>query len=297
MGDNIKDYMKDIASWITTHMPAYLPLETPETLLESMQYSLNAGGKRIRPILLISTIEALGENRNIGLEVASAVEMIHTYSLIHDDLPAMDNDDFRRGKPTNHKVFGEGIAILAGDALLTWAFQLISSIKNIHTELSSDIVIDLINQLAIAAGPIGMVGGQVLDLEGENKKLSIEELEKIHRHKTGDLIYFSIYAGARLAHANENQLAALSLYARKLGLAFQIQDDILDIIGTETALGKPTGSDQKLGKSTYPALIGIDTAKKWLAQLVEEAKNVIMIPGINHKRLSQIADYFVERQF
>lgn len=297
MGETIHEYMKSNADWISAHIVTFLPEETPNTLLKAMQYSLNAGGKRIRPILLIATLEALGKTKELGLEVAAAIEMIHTYSLIHDDLPAMDNDDFRRGMPTNHKVFGEGIAILAGDALLTLAFQLIASIAYKNNKISPMTVLDLITNLSRSAGPIGMVGGQVLDLEGENRQLTLTDLEQIHRHKTGDLIHYSIYAGAVLAEANESERNALQIYARNLGLAFQIQDDILDITGTEANIGKPIGSDQKLGKSTYPALLGLAAAQQWLKQLVDEAKKAIQLPRIQHNRLAEIADFFVYRQF
>jgi geranylgeranyl diphosphate synthase type II len=295
MGISLKAYMDEMAAWISSQMLSFLPEEIPPTLYESMKYSLQAGGKRIRPILLLSTIEALGKPRELGLETASAIEMIHTYSLIHDDLPAMDNDDFRRGKPTNHKVFGEGIAILAGDALLTWAFYLISSQR--RSSLSADIILQLIRELAIAAGPIGMVGGQVLDLEGERKQLTLDELERIHRHKTGDLIHYSVYAGAIIAGADDAQKAALSKYARNLGLAFQIQDDILDIVGNEESIGKPIGSDQRLGKSTYPALMGLEQAKMKVYSLVEEAKEALNVQGIEKERLAELADFFVNRQF
>lgn len=296
MGVDLKDYMKETASWVSTHMIHFIPKDIPETLLKSMEYSLNAGGKRIRPILLIATLEAFGCKRELGLEVAAAIEMIHTYSLIHDDLPAMDNDDFRRGKPTNHKVFGEGIAILAGDALLTHAFQLVASISSTKN-IPSQVALDLVSKLATAAGPKGMVGGQILDLEAENKSLTLLELEQIHRHKTGDLISFSVYAGAVLANASDLHLAALLKFANKIGLAFQIQDDILDITGVEVDLGKPIGSDQRHGKSTYPGIIGIDAAKAWLNELISEAKAAINLPGLEHRRLAELADFFVTRQF
>lgn len=295
MDESLKQYMTEVAEWISANLVATIPQDTPKQLLDSMQYSLLAGGKRIRPILLIATLEALGKERQLGLEAALAIEMIHTYSLIHDDLPAMDNDDFRRGKPTNHKVFGEGIAILAGDALLTWAFHLMSSIAKRHS-VDPLIVLDLVSNLAIAAGPSGMVGGQVLDLEGENQNLNLEQLEKIHRHKTGDMIHFSIYAGAKLGNANEEQLLALSTYARKLGLAFQIKDDILDVIGNEELIGKPVGSDQRLGKSTYPALMGLENAKKSLETLIDEAIDALKVPGIEYERLVAIANYFKDRE-
>lgn len=201
-------------------------INAPALLKESMVYSLEAGGKRIRPLLLFATLSAYEKQPELGITVACALEMIHTYSLIHDDLPSMDDDDFRRGKLTNHKVFGEAIAILAGDALLTYSFELIT--KDPH--LSAEDKVWIINLLAQCAGPEGMVGGQVADLQGENKQLTLEEIEYIHAHKTGKLLSFSIMAGAKIAGGNENEINLFRQFSEHLGLAFQISDDILDVI-------------------------------------------------------------------
>ncbi|CCQ94485.1 geranyltranstransferase [[Clostridium] ultunense Esp] len=291
----LQEYLEEQASWFTEQLPRFLPRDIPERLLQSMDYSLRAGGKRFRPILLFSVLESIGKSRELGLETAVAIEMIHTYSLIHDDLPGMDNDDYRRGKLTNHKVFGEGMAILAGDALLTWAFYLLSVLPDFHPELSHATSLLLIRKLAEAAGPTGMVGGQALDLEAENKQLPLSELEKIHTHKTGDMIHFSAMAGAILGGATTKQKEAFSTYARKLGLAFQIQDDILNIIGDEQKLGKRVGSDAQLGKSTYPALLGMEESIAYMNRLVDEAKKAIQIDGIKREHLHLLADYIVHR--
>lgn len=282
--------MAEAGNWVSTQLTSFLPPNVPPILLKSMQYSLQGEGKRIRPILLIAVVESLGKERSIGLEVAVAIEMIHTYSLIHDDLPAMDNDDLRRGVPTNHKVFGDAIAILAGDGLLTHAFHVISSL--FPGKLDSKTVIALINGLAAAAGPTGMVAGQVLDMEGEHKTLTLEQLECIHRHKTGDLIQFAVYAGAILGGASDEDKKALLKYAQNLGLAFQIQDDILDVVGDGEDIGKPVGSDRKSGKTTYATLLGIDAAKEKVKQLISDAKSAVQIPSIDYERLHQIADFF-----
>lgn len=297
MDRSLNLYLKERAEWISSHLLSLLPDNTPHKLLQSMRYSLQSGGKRIRPILLITVLESLGKPKEIGLELACAIEMIHTYSLIHDDLPAMDNDDFRRGQPTNHKVFGEATAILAGDGLLTWAFHLAASACKPSSQISADKILHLIRELSAAAGPAGMVGGQALDIEGEGKQLSLDELQNIHMRKTGDLIHFSVYAGAILGEATETQLDSFRIYARNIGLAFQIQDDILNVIGEVEKLGKPVGSDQKLNKSTYPALMGLEAAKMKVVELIEEAKQSINIPGINPERLLQIADYMVQRDY
>ncbi|MOA00785.1 Farnesyl diphosphate synthase [compost metagenome] len=230
-----------------------------------------------------------------ALPVACAVEFIHTYSLIHDDLPAMDNDDFRRGKPTNHKVFGEATAILAGDALLTHAFHLIPlAVK--QGGISAEIAIDIVADLAKLAGAPGMVGGQVADMEGEQGVTSIEELEYIHLHKTSDLVQFSVIAGARIGGADSRQLELLGKYARNIGLAFQIQDDILDLVGDESKLGKKTNSDVQQNKVTYPYLIGLEASKHQVELLTQEAKSAVLEAGLQSpERLLEIADYLVKR--
>ncbi|WP_349407733.1 polyprenyl synthetase family protein [Pseudalkalibacillus sp. SCS-8] len=266
-------------------------LDAHSSLKEAMLYSILAGGKRLRPTLLLMTIEAFGEKVESGIDAACAVEMIHTYSLIHDDLPSMDDDDFRRGSPTNHKIYGEALAILAGDGLLTHAFRIISE----STMLDSDTKMDLINRLSKAAGPEGMVDGQVADMEAEGKRLSLEALEAIHRKKTGALLGFSIYAGARIAGGSEEQQHHLTQFAHHLGLAFQIQDDILDVEGDEAKMGKPIGSDEQNNKSTYPHLLTLSGAKEQLMIEVAEAKKHLFEAGINHEWLEHFTDYMISR--
>lgn len=233
----------------------------PKTLLETMRYSLFAGGKRLRPALALGAAEMICGDDTVALPAACALEMIHTYSLIHDDLPAMDNDDLRRGRPTSHKVFGEASAILAGDALLTMAFDVAAECGDIR----------VVREIAQAAGVEGMVGGQQLDLEAEGQTLSFEALRHVHAFKTGSLIRVSVRAGAMLAGANEKQLELLTRYGENLGLAFQIMDDILDITSDTQTLGKPVGSDAANAKSTYPALLGLDVARALAMEAVVEA--------------------------
>lgn len=268
-------------------------LNAPAIIKESMIYSLEAGGKRIRPLLLFATLNAFGIDPRNGLQVAAAIEMIHTYSLIHDDLPSMDNDDFRRGKPTNHKVFGDAIATLAGDALLTYSFEVIGRIPT--ETASSDTKLSLIVEMAQAAGAEGMVGGQVADMEGENKTLTLEELEYIHIHKTGKLLRFSVIAGAILAGAHKTQLENLSLFAHHLGLAFQIQDDILDLTGNQQILGKPVGSDTANHKSTYPQLLSLEGAKAALQQQIHQAKDKLIKTGLEIHLLLELTDLVATR--
>ncbi|CAK4814607.1 unnamed protein product [Aphanomyces euteiches] len=254
-----------------------------------------AGGKRLRPILVIAAAEALGGTVAAAMPIACAVEMIHTYSLIHDDLPAMDNDDLRRGKPTNHKVYGEAMAILAGDALLTQAFYQGTQVLK-SAPISAEQALKIIEELAILAGSMGMVGGQAADTLGEQGITRIEELDYIHQHKTGDLIVFSLRAGGRVANATDQQLLALEDFGYKIGLAFQIQDDILDIIGDEDKLGKPVKSDEKQQKVTYPYLLGIAASQEKVRQITEEAKSAIASAGFAHsERLLQLADYLMVR--
>lgn len=248
-------------------------LNTPENLRSAMNYSLDAGGKRLRPLLVLAVLRAFGKNPLIGLDTACAIEMIHTYSLIHDDLPSMDDDDLRRGKPTNHKVYGEATAILAGDGLLTLAFGVIANQE--QARQNPAVALELVVELSKAAGAEGMVGGQVADMEGEMRNLSLSELEYIHVHKTGKLLSYSILAGAILAGADDWEKEHLQTYAHHLGLAFQIRDDILDIEGSESKIGKPVGSDETNHKSTYPSLLSMEGAKEKLGFHVNMANEAL----------------------
>lgn len=287
----LQSFLNDTKQIIDERLPHFIDLlEAPESLKESMTYSLKAGGKRIRPVLLLAVLKGFGQPIEKGIETACAVEMVHTYSLIHDDLPAMDDDDVRRGKPTNHKVFGEAAAILAGDALLTYSFQLIASIsENPVTTVS------LIHEFSRAAGAEGMVGGQISDMEGENKELSVEQLEHIHHHKTGDLMVFSVVAGAILAGASERDQASLRRFGRELGLLFQIKDDILDIEGDAEAIGKPVGSDAGNNKGTYPSILGMQGAKERLEAHLNLALSALEEVEMDHSLLVELTQYVANR--
>ncbi len=230
-------------------------------LLEAMRYSLLAGGKRLRPALCMAFCEACGGSAETALPAAAAVEMIHTYSLIHDDLPCMDNDDYRRGRLTNHKVYGQDVATLAGDALLTAAFRYLTELQ-----APAERVVRCVALLSQAAGETGMVAGQILDLEGEKRPLSREELEQVHRHKTGDMIRGACQMGAVLGGGSEKEIAAAGAFAYALGMAFQIRDDMLDEIGSQAELGKPIGSDQENHKSTFVTLLGLEACQDLVEQ-------------------------------
>ncbi|ANU23458.1 polyprenyl synthetase family protein [Planococcus donghaensis] len=270
-----------------------LSLSIPDSLKESMHYSLQAGGKRIRPILLLAVLhEMTGKEHPDALKVAAAIEMIHTYSLIHDDLPSMDDDDLRRGMPTNHKVFGEAVAILAGDALLTYSFGVVARLEHV----SSDDKVRLIDLMSVSAGAEGMVGGQVLDIEGEEKQLQLEELEQVHRLKTGALLTFSILAGGILAQATNEEIIALSQFGQHLGLAFQIQDDILDVTGTSQELGKTAGKDESSEKSTYPSLLTLPKAKEKLDYHASEAVNALNKLNGEKTLLLELTQLIVQRK-
>lgn len=266
-------------------------IDAPADLKESMLYSLKAGGKRIRPLFVLAVLELYRENLQDGLIVGSVIEIIHTYSLIHDDLPSMDNDDFRRGKPTNHKVYGEALATLAGDALNTLAFGILA-----RMDISAEKRIELVQLLSVAAGAEGMVGGQVLDMEGEQRQLNLAELEEVHVNKTGALLRFSIEAGAVLADVSGQDRATLKEYAHHIGLAFQIQDDILDIEGTTEELGKTAGKDVASDKSTYPALLTLEGAKEKLAEHYQHAINALDQLPIDVSLLRDFAAYIVHRK-
>lgn len=267
-------------------------LDAPDKLKEAMAYSLLAGGKRIRPAFLLATIDALGEEISLGIPAACAVEMVHTYSLIHDDLPAMDDDDYRRGKLTNHKVFGEALAILAGDALLTYAFDVLT---RPHPPLSSQQQLDMVKELAFRAGPSGMVGGQTADVLGEGRDLSLAEVQYIHRHKTADMLICSVRLGCIAAGAAPRQLDLLTQYALEVGVAFQIQDDILDEIGDWKKMGKRVGSDQKKGKNTYVKLLGLEQAQIALENHIAKAKEALAESGVKQGLLLDLADFVFSR--
>jgi geranylgeranyl diphosphate synthase type II len=261
-------------------------------LEESMRYSLIGGGKRIRPVLALAAAKATGGEVENILPAACALELIHTYSLIHDDLPAMDNDDYRRGRLSNHKVFGEGNAILAGDGLLSYAFELIAQPID---EVAPERQLRVIREVARAAGPEGMVGGQVADLEAEEKKLNLSEVEHIHRLKTGAMLVASVRLGAILAGGTEEKIEALTRYAQAIGLAFQIKDDILDLEGDTLTLGKPVQSDLRQQKSTYPSLLGLEGAKAELKARTSEAHAALEILAERAAFLHDLADFIAER--
>ncbi|WP_157087713.1 polyprenyl synthetase family protein [Oceanobacillus damuensis] len=293
MKANLSDYINKYKEIIQTEYNQHIQeLDIPEQLKKSMLYSLDAGGKRLRPVLLIASYEGYGKN-NVDKVLSSAIalEMIHTYSLIHDDLPAMDDDDYRRGMPTNHKVFDEATAILAGDALLTYSFELIAN----DPLLNDKEKVNIIQMLASCSGPKGMVGGQILDMEAEDKPVSLEEMEQIHALKTGELLKFAIHTGAYLGEATNEQLLHLKEFSHYLGLIFQVQDDILDVTGEQEKLGKPVGSDTGNMKSTYPKLLGIDGAIKQKEIYVEKAKQALAGAGAADSNLRALTDYFSNR--
>ncbi|UOQ93694.1 polyprenyl synthetase family protein [Halobacillus shinanisalinarum] len=290
--DSFKKYLTDYQQIINEMLFSYVRDYTyPGRLQEAMLYSIEAGGKRIRPVLLLSTMEALGAQHTRGYSVACALEMIHTYSLIHDDLPAMDDDDIRRGQATNHQAFDEATAILAGDALLTLSFQVITEDVN----LTSEEKVYLVRELSKASGGTGMVAGQMEDMLSENKQISIDVLKSIHVNKTGRLLSFAITAGAYLSHPSDQSLGELTKIANVLGLIFQIQDDILDVAGDAGAIGKPVGSDEVNSKSTYPKILGMEGAIKEKEQYVDIALQSLDKAGVNATSLSRLIGYLSSR--
>ena len=293
----LKKYLDGRKALIDRALDDYLPREAsdPALIFEAVRYSMFAGGKRLRPILCMAAAEAVGGETDAILPAACALEMIHTYSLIHDDLPAMDNDDYRRGKPTSHKVFGEGIAILAGDALLTEAFRLLCDRERMPG-VPPERALQVVREIAEAAGFCGMVGGQVKDLLAEGEKVDLQTLYEIHRRKTGALILVSLRAGAILAGAAEASLAALSDYGRRIGLAFQITDDILNVEGDPALLGKGTGSDAARGKVTFPALMGVEASRARAEELIREALVSLATFADRAAPLGAIARHILERR-
>ncbi|TVQ19884.1 MAG: polyprenyl synthetase family protein [Leptolyngbya sp. DLM2.Bin15] len=290
---NLKQYLEEQKHAVETALEEAIAVVYPETIYDAMRYSLLAGGKRLRPILCLSACNLTGGTSAMAMPTACAMEMIHTMSLIHDDLPAMDNDDYRRGKLTNHKVYGEDIAILAGDGLLAYAFEFIAT----QTQgVPAERVLQVIARLGRAVGAAGLVGGQVVDLECEGKPdVSVETLTFIHRHKTGALLEASVVCGAHLGGASDQQLQCLSEYAQNIGLAFQIVDDILDITATQEELGKTAGKDLLAQKATYPSLWGLDESRRQAQQLIDTAKANLASFGSAAAPLLSLADYIVSR--
>jgi geranylgeranyl diphosphate synthase, type II len=294
---DLKYYLSERKQLVEEALEKYAPAPVglEKNVSEAARYSLFAGGKRLRPILCMASADALGTSHELVLPVACALEMIHTYSLIHDDLPAMDNDDFRRGRPTNHKVFGEAMAILAGDALLTEAFSLVAAAGK-ETRIAADKLIRVIGVIANAAGYRGMVGGQVIDMESETREVDLVTIEYMHIRKTGALISASLQAGAILSGGDGHQIGALTRYGHHLGLAFQITDDLLDVEGDAQLMGKTPGSDAAKNKKTYPALLGIPQSKEAAQAHVQEAVDALDVFDDKAEPLRAIARYLLVRK-
>lgn len=291
---DLDKYLRDLKKEVEAALDDSIAVIYPEKIYESMRYSLMAGGKRLRPILCLAACELFGGDRASAMPTACAMEMVHTMSLIHDDLPSMDNDDFRRGKPTNHKVYGDDIAILAGDALLAYAFEFIAAQTK---DVPSERILKAIAHLGHAVAATGLVGGQVVDLECEGKHdVTVETLTFIHINKTAALLESCVICGALLAGANDTDIARLSTYANNIGLAFQIIDDILDITATSEQLGKTAGKDITAQKVTYPSLWGIETSQQKAQELVEQAKAQLVSYGDAALPLMAIADYITVRK-
>jgi geranylgeranyl diphosphate synthase type II len=294
MSFDLDAYMKERLAAVDAALDVFLPPETqrPETLHKAMRYSVFAGGKRLRPILVMAGAEAVGGAAEQVIPTACAMELIHTYSLVHDDLPAMDNDDFRRGVPTNHKVFGEATAILAGDALLTLAFRLVADNVRQTNRSALEVVVDI----ADAAGHGGMVAGQVADLEAEGRQVGAETVDYIHAHKTGALIRTSLRVGARLCGATAEQVHTLSVAGADLGLAFQIVDDILDVVASSEELGKTAGKDQIQQKATYPAIHGLEASRARARDLIDEADAALAALGPRAEPIRALGRFILERK-
>lgn len=292
---DLKSYLADRAALVDAAMDAYLPTakERPSTIHEAMRYSIFAGGKRLRPVLCIAAAEACGGESADALAPACAVELMHTYSLVHDDLPAMDNDDLRRGRPTCHKVYGEGMAVLCGDALLTEAFLILSQTPSTPRYGARD----YIAELAETGGSRKLIGGQVMDLEGEGKKLTKRDLVRIHEAKTAALLTASLRLGAMSANATAGKLAALTDFGYHLGLAFQVIDDILDVTKSTEVLGKTAGKDLAVEKTTYPSVIGLTASRKEAAKLTKSAMAALKPLGKKAARLEQIAAHLLQREY
>jgi len=291
----LKDYLTDRAARTDAAMEDFLPKSNarPATIHAAMRYAVFSGGKRLRPILCIAAAEACGGEISDALPPACAVELMHTYSLVHDDLPAMDDDDLRRGRPTCHKVYGEGIAVLCGDALLTEAFAILVQTHSTKRYGARD----YISELAETGGSRKLIGGQVMDLEGEGKQLTKRDLVRIHEAKTAALLTCSLRLGAMTANASSKKLAAITDFGHALGLAFQVIDDILDVTQSTEVLGKTAGKDQAVGKSTYPGVIGLDASRKEAARLTRAAMAALEPLGRKASRLREIGAYLLDREY
>ena len=294
---DVAAYLAEKRLLVDRVLEAYLPPESarPEVLSRAVRYSLFAGGKRIRPILALAATEAVGAKSERALPIAAAIECVHTYSLIHDDLPALDNDDFRRGRATCHKAFGEAIAILAGDALLTHAFTLAAD-SNLSPDVPADVRIAVIALLGAASGAAGMVGGQAADILLQGKRVGSEDLAYIHTHKTGALICASVKIGALIGSASRDALQRLSTYGERIGLAFQIADDILDVEGSRESLGKSPGKDRESHKITFPSVVGMDRSKATARECMEEALDALAPLGSAAEALRAIGRFIVTRK-
>ena len=292
---DLKEYLATQAAEVDAALDAFLPKakEKPATIHQAMRYSVFAGGKRLRPILCLAAAEACGGDPESAMPPACAVEILHTYSLVHDDLPCMDDDDLRRGRPTCHKVYGEGMAVLTGDALLTEAFLIVSQTPAAKRYPAASYVMEL----ALTGGSTKLIGGQVMDLEGEGKKLTKAQLVKIHESKTAALLTTSIRLGAMSANATDKQLEALSVFGCALGLAFQVIDDILDVTASTEVLGKTAGKDVAVEKATYPAILGLEKSRKEAAKLTKQAMDALQPLGKKAQRLREIAEYLLKREY
>ncbi|HWR45216.1 farnesyl diphosphate synthase [Sporomusa sp.] len=290
---SLSQYCQNKIILIDDALSQYTPVDAyPPEIYDAMRYSLFAGGKRLRPIMLMAAADAVGGCGSNYLPVACGLEMIHTYSLIHDDLPAMDNDDYRRGKLTNHKIYGDGMAILAGDGLLTAAFSTMLSQPNVD----SAILVNVVREIAAAAGASGMVGGQAVDLASEGQTIDAKTLEFMHQAKTGALFKAALRAGALLANASKHEIEALTNYANQFGLAFQITDDILDVVGTQDKIGKPVGSDMRNQKVTYVTLYSLDGAKQLAQKAVDNALASLIGFGSEAEILRDLVEYLITRE-
>lgn len=293
MQDETKRQIEKYKSLIEQKLDEYIPIEYPEKIWESMRYSVLAGGKRLRPMLCLEACKVVSGSCENAIPTACAIEMLHSQSLIHDDLPCMDNDDYRRGKLTNHKVFGESTAVLAGDALLSFAPQII--IQKTPKSVPNEVVLKILEEYLISAGASKLIGGQVVDIDSEGKQIEQTTLDYIHQNKTGALFKLALRTGAILGNANEKQLNAFTLFAEKFGLAFQIMDDILDVTSTLEDLGKTPGKDEKSGKVTYVSFYGLEASKKLLSSLCKEACDILEENNIKSDIFTEIVKNILKK--